>query len=487
MAAWSNSFAAAERGAPGGSAPAASTIQGVIKTAEHRGQLLAVKVRSVTLALLAAWLVMFAPSVEILYPLTLTVLFILLGLMPLVLRRAGLERAWLTYGLVCLDSALLAFALFFPNPLVQEHFPLAVYLRFDWFVYFFLLVAFYALSYSPALVLLSGISGAAAWSLGVWYLVSLPGSRPFAPLTAGSDVDILSRLLAILDPAFIDVNKWEQQVVVMVLVTIILAAAVWRSRRLVRIQAAAERARTNLARYFSPNLVDELVSSDQSLDVDAIRQQKVAVLFVDIVGFTGISEGLTPQRVVKLLRGFHGRMARTVFSHGGTIDKYMGDAVMATFGTPRPGQMDARRALACALDMAAQIDDWNRKRRGRGARPIEIGIGAHYGEAVVGNIGDAQRLEYTVIGDMVNVASRLERLTRRLGAVVAVSDDLVQAALAEDPDDRSVVAHFEHQTGFAGIPGRRHPVAVWTHRRGAEPTDENTIPFPARPAPEAQA
>ncbi len=483
---WYQSFFAAKRSDTAGSSTgaAASAIDAAIKTAEQEGQLLAVKVRSLALALLAVWLILFAPSVEILYPLTLTVLFILLGLMPLVLRRANLERAWASYGLVCLDSALLAFALFFPNPLVQEHFPYAVYLRFDWFVYFFVLVAFYAMSYSPALVLLSGISGAAAWSLGVWYLISLPGSRPFAPLTAGSEVDILSRLLAILDPNFIDVNKWEQQVVVIVLVTIVLAAAVWRSRRLVTTQAMAERARTNLARYFSPNLVDELVTSDLSLDVDAVRQQKVAVLFADIVGFTAMAEDLTPQRVVKLLRGFHRRMASTVFAHGGTIDKYMGDAVMATFGTPRPDSSDARRVLACALDMVAQVDRWNEKRQGRGAAPVEIGIGVHYGEVVAGNIGDERRLEYTVIGDTVNLASRLERMTRKLGSVVAVSDDLVQAALARNPEDASILAMFHREANVVDIPGRKGPTALWTYGRRTTGTEGKTIPFPARPVPD---
>ena len=144
-------------------------------------------------------------------------------------------------------------------------------------------------------------------------------------------------------------------------------------------------------------------------------------------GFTAIAEGLTPKRVVRLLRGFHRRMANTVFSHGGTIDKYIGDGVMATFGTPRPGKLDAVRAVACALDMAAQIERWNAKRQRRGARPVAIGIGVHYGEVVVGNIGDERRLEYTVIGDTVNLASRIESLTRDLGRPVLVSEAFAAA------------------------------------------------------------
>ncbi len=449
---------------PGSTDPA---IQIAIKAAEREGQLLALKVRTSALSLLALWLALFAPSLEILYPLVLTVLLILLGLLPLLLRRAGFERAWLPYALVFLDSAFLALALFVPNPLVQEHFPLAIYLRFDWFVYFFVLLAFYALSYSPSLVLLSGISGAAAWSLGVWFLASLPGTRPFAPLTAGPDFDVSARLEAILDPAFIDVNKWEQQVVVLVLVAIVLAAAVWRSRQLVAIQATAERARTNLARYFSPNLVDEIVASNRGLDLDSVRQQKVAVLFADIVGFTTLSESLTPLRVVKFLRGFHRRMANAVFAHNGTIDKYSGDSVMATFGTPHADDSDASRAIACALEMVAQIDRWNEKRQSRGDVPIKIGIGVHYGEVVVGNIGDERRLEYTVIGDTVNVASRLERLTRELDAIVAISDNLINAARASSPKAQGHLMGFERQPDVTEIPGRSLPITIWTFRRDA--------------------
>ena len=152
-----------------------------------------------------------------------------------------------------------------------------------------------------------------------------------------------------------------------------------------------------------------------------------AVLFADMAGFTAISERLSPDALVGLLREFLGRLAQVAFAHDGTIDKYIGDAIMVHFGTPRPKDDDPVRALVCAAAMIVEIGRWNAERAKAGEAPIGIGIGVHYSEVLVGNTGDARRLEYTMLGDTVNVASRLERLTRETGAFLVVSDDLVQA------------------------------------------------------------
>ena len=192
------------------------------------------------------------------------------------------------------------------------------------------------------------------------------------------------------------------------------------------------RERTNLARYFSPNMVEELAKTDEPLG--AVRQQEVAVLFIDIVGFTALSEKLPPAQVIALLRDFHGRMAARIFAHGGTIDKYLGDGLMATFGTPRPGERDAADALACGVAMAAELRLWNEVRHGQGAAAVEAGIGIHFGPVVVGDMGGEGALEFAVIGDTVNVAARLEALSRSLDADIVISADLANAAKAQDID-----------------------------------------------------
>ncbi len=281
--------------------------------------------------------------------------------------------------------------------------------------------------------------------------------------TAGGSIDeaqltSAEQLAGYLNPYFVSLNALQNQVVLLLIVTALLAAAVWRSRRLLLRQVAAESGRANLARYFSPNIVDQLATADAPLD--AVRTQSVAILFADIVGFSTLSEDLPPDRVIALLRSFHQRMCRVVFAHDGTVDKYIGDAVMATFGTPTPGRSDATRALACTQAMLGEVERWNAKRSLRRAAPVAIGIGLHVGSVVVGNIGDERRLEFTVIGDAVNLASRLERLTRQLGVAVAASDDFIEATRREGvAADR--LAAFRREGGTT-IRGRRNPIAIWT-------------------------
>ena len=132
-----------------------------------------------------------------------------------------------------------------------------------------------------------------------------------------------------------------------------------------------------------------------------------------------------------MLRAFHGRMVEAVFAHGGTLDKFIGDGLMATFGTPVPGPSSATNALACARAMLHDLDGWNAERRARGEPPIGAGIGLHYGPAVLGDIGGAERFEFAVIGDTVNVASCLERLTRKLDSRLVVGDALIRQLRAE--------------------------------------------------------
>jgi adenylate cyclase len=178
-----------------------------------------------------------------------------------------------------------------------------------------------------------------------------------------------------------------------------------------------------------------------------------------------MAETIAPERVIALLRSFHRRMCRVVFAHHGTIDKYIGDAVMATFGTPQPGPTDATNALHCGHAMLREIERWNAKRARRRAPPVRIGIGIHYGQVVAGNIGDERRLEFTVIGDVVNVASRLERLTRERNAPIVVSGDLVEAVRRDSRAADDLLAGFAQDTRSA-MRGRRNPVAIWIY--GAE-------------------
>ena len=154
-------------------------------------------------------------------------------------------------------------------------------------------------------------------------------------------------------------------------------------------------------------------------------------------------------------------MAQAALAHDGTVDKYIGDAIMVHFGTHHRKVDDPVRALACARDMMAEVKRWNSERENANESPIRVGIGVHYGEVIVGNIGDERRLEYTVLGDTVNVASRLEHLTREVGAQLVVSQELIAAARSCGIAPSTILPDLRHDESRS-VSGRRKPVEVWS-------------------------
>ncbi|HYM32690.1 MAG TPA: adenylate/guanylate cyclase domain-containing protein, partial [Candidatus Cybelea sp.] len=162
----------------------------------------------------------------------------------------------------------------------------------------------------------------------------------------------------------------------------------------------AQRMRANLARYFSPNLVDILARQDEPFG--PVRRQNVAVLFADIVGFTGLAETMDPEQVMETLREYHRRMSNQIFACDGTLEKFIGDAMLATFGVPQASEHDAGNALRCAELMLAMLAEWNTERLAAGLSCIDIGIGVNYGPVVLGNLGGEHGMSFTVIGDTVN-------------------------------------------------------------------------------------
>ncbi|MDQ3809894.1 MAG: GAF domain-containing protein [Chloroflexota bacterium] len=164
--------------------------------------------------------------------------------------------------------------------------------------------------------------------------------------------------------------------------------------------------RSNFERYFAPNLAARIASTPDAVKLGGDKR-RVVVLFADIRDFTALSETMTPDDVATLLSEYFTVMVECVFRHGGTLDKFIGDAVMAQWGAPIGGADDADRALRAALDMMRELRGLNAKWRAEGRPALQIGIGLNVGDVFAGNIGSERRLEFTVIGDAVNVASRL--------------------------------------------------------------------------------
>uniref|UniRef100_A0A7C3V1E1 Adenylate/guanylate cyclase domain-containing protein n=1 Tax=Desulfobacca acetoxidans TaxID=60893 RepID=A0A7C3V1E1_9BACT len=214
------------------------------------------------------------------------------------------------------------------------------------------------------------------------------------------------------------------------------------------------RLRQMFGRYVSDEVVDKLLADGAKPDLGG-EAYRVTVLFSDIRNFTTISESLTPGEVVEMLNRYFTRACEPILAVGGTVDKFVGDAIMAVFGAPATHPDHARRAIAAALDLVAaarEFQGWLGQRFPGLALPqFKIGVGLHTGEAVVGNIGSPKRLEYTAIGDTVNTASRLEGLSKELGWTIVASRATLIAAHpgVVVGDSRTVL-----------VKGRREPVEV---------------------------
>jgi adenylate cyclase len=247
------------------------------------------------------------------------------------------------------------------------------------------------------------------------------------------------------------------------LATVVGVLAAARTRR-VALEAAqqtllAERARLHLGAYVSEEVAALSLKSDEvRLGGERLR---CAVLFTDLRNFTGQSESADAQAMVSAINAYFEGMVACVKQHGGVVDKYIGDSLMAVFGAPTSRGNDAGNALRAAKAMRAALARLNADRSARGLAPLAHGIGVHFGEVVAGNIGTAERTQYTVIGDVVNVAARLESETKKAGVDVLVSKDVVDAAVAIDAAIDVDVVAVGGDDGIV-VKGRAAPVRVFT-------------------------
>ena len=185
-----------------------------------------------------------------------------------------------------------------------------------------------------------------------------------------------------------------------------------------------ERSNNLLGRYFSPEVRDEIEKNKMNIEQTSEKEQNIAVLFTDISDFTKLSEGLEPKQVLDLLSEYQTKMVAAVFQNGGTVDKFIGDSVMATFGTPVSRGNDAQNALNCIRQMQISMRQWEKERLEDNLPIIRHRVGVHYGPCFVGNVGSEDRVEFTVIGDTVNVASRICEACKEINSDVLFSEDM---------------------------------------------------------------
>ncbi|HSB73780.1 MAG TPA: adenylate/guanylate cyclase domain-containing protein [Candidatus Methylomirabilis sp.] len=258
--------------------------------------------------------------------------------------------------------------------------------------------------------------------------------------------------LAASQAGFAWMNLWVE--VVPVLLPLLVGSGTVISLNYIR----EERVRHEYARFFSP-VVARQIAEDRSGQAVAAKRRRITVLFSDIRDFTTISEGLAPEEVVELLREYFNTMVPIVLKHGGTLDKYVGDAIMGLFGAPLPRDDHAACAARAALEMIAQLPVLSPKWEARCGRPLRIGVGINTGDAVVGVMGADHRREYSAIGDTVNLASRLEGVTKEFKTPIVISQYTAEAVAG---------AFRLRELGEIRVKGRAEAVRVFTVDGSAE-------------------
>lgn len=293
--------------------------------------------------------------------------------------------------------------------------------------------------------------------LATFLLAQLPS--PAAAAMAG--LGLLAGWLALAQLAFEARQMWLD--VTFPSLAVLLNATWVAVGRLVfenRLRGVAERQRRNLSRYHSP-LIADLLARDDTADLGD-RSQDAAILFIDMAGFTSRSARIGPEATAGFLRDFHRRVEQTVLRHAGVLEQFTGDGAMVIFGVPRQNPEDAAAALACGRDLVAVIGRWSAELIAAGEAPVGVGVGIHYGPVVIARLGGTEQVQLTAAGETVNLASRLEAMTRTHGAAIVVSEVLIAAVRGLGRTD--LLAGFEEVAPQA-VRGLDRPVSVWILRQ----------------------
>jgi adenylate cyclase len=371
---------------------------------QFRSELLVTSVQLVLVALLAVLYAStpegFAPGAPIeAAPLGL-VLFTLVALLRLHAARTGQLTAPVLSAAVVAEMLVLLFVVWAYH--LQYEQPPQFALKSTEFVFVFALVALRALRFEPAWVLVSGLTAALGWLA----LVALAVIRaPDNPITW----DYVTSLRSFQIHLGAELDK----VLAVLVVTAVLALAIARARRLLESAVAQQRAAADLAQFFDDDVARRIVGSDAGVMAGQGEVRDAAILFLDMRGFTEASMRLSPAELIALLGEYQRLAVPIVRRHGGSIDKFLGDGILASFGAVAPDAACAANALRAVDEILQAVDGWRAHRLAGGQMAPDVGAALATGPVLFGVLGDGTRLEYTVIGDAVNLAAKLEKHNKR--------------------------------------------------------------------------
>lgn len=342
------------------------------------------------------------------------------AVLRLVLAYRRFTPGWFLDLSIALDMALLIGLIWSIH--IQYQQPPSFYLKAPTLLYVFIFIALRALRFDPRFVLTAGIMASIGWLALVGYAVMTDFDMD---MVTRDYVDYLTGNKILLGAEF-------DKVISILLVTLILTLALSRARRLLVAAVRESTAADDLKRFFSPETARAITSAEHAIAAGQGETRQAAVLMIDIRGFTSFAATIPPDDVIRLLAGYQKHMLPAVQSNGGTIDKFLGDGIMATFGATEPSETQAADALRAIEAVFEAARAWNASRVAAGyARTLAVNAAVASGSVIYGAVGDESRLEYTVIGDPVNLAAKLEKHNKELGVAGLTTAQTLTLAKAQ--------------------------------------------------------
>lgn len=397
-------------------------ISAGIRKQQFRAEILVAIVQLAIVALFAVMYVAvpatYAPGAPVrATPLGLSLFAILVAVRLWFAATGQLSRRWLAFFVVA-EMAVLMFTIWAYH--LQFEAQPSLYLKSTGLFYAFIMIALRSLRFDPLLVVLSGLTAAVGWIVLTAYALATAPSNPvtwdYVTYMASSQIHFGGEF---------------DKVLALVMVTGVLALTLARARRFLVQAVAQTQAAADLSRFFDREVAERITGADSSAIAGYGELRNAAILFIDMRGFTTLAATLTPPELIQLISEYQRLLVPLIQAHQGSIDKFMGDGIMASFGAVTPSDHYAADALAAIDAILAAAGRWKSERAAAGKPAPDIGAAVAAGEVVFGVIGDENRLEYTVIGDAVNLAAKLEKHTKSERVRALATREILELALRQ--------------------------------------------------------
>jgi adenylate cyclase len=346
-------------------------------------------------------------------------IYFVLTVIRLVLAHSRRLGFWLLTASILFDMALL-YGLIWSFHLQYQQ-PASFYLKAPTLLYVFIFIALRALRFETGYVVLAGIAAALGWLGMIAYVV----------VVDVGDNMITHDYVSYLTSNSILLGAEFDKIISILVVTALIALAIRRARHLMVQSVVESHAKENLSRFFAPEVARRIGREGDRITAGTGEAREAAILNLDVRGFTRLAARISPPEVMRLLAEYQDLMVQAIQRHGGSIDKFLGDGIMATFGATTPQPDYAARALAALEECIEMAKAWSALRGVGDAPAIAVNGAVAAGRVVVGAVGSESRLEYTVIGEAVNLSAKLEKHNKRQGTRALAHKPAYEAALLQ--------------------------------------------------------